>query len=162
MNNDLFFSSKKQTWETPQDLFNRLNDVFHFDIDLCALQDTAKCTLYYDPYIDSLSKDWCGLTYWMNPPYDRNLQPLFIAKACRDSYLYGSTILCLIPARTDTKLWQDIIFPHAKSICFLKGRLKFGGEKNAAPFPSALVLFGKDITQEQANLFIQLGHTIIN
>lgn len=160
MINNSLFTSKKQTWETPLDLFNLLNTVFHFNIDLCALEDTNKCNLYYNPYINSLSLNWCSLTYWMNPPYGRE-QIEWIRKASEDSYLYSSTIVCLIPARPDTKVWQEVIFSKAKAICFIKGRLKFGGSKDAAPFPSALIVFG-NINNEQYSLLCSLGYTILN
>jgi len=53
-------------------------------------------------------------------------------------------VVCLIPSRTDTKYWHEFIFPNAE-IRFLKGRLKFGGHKNSAPFPSAIVIFGGQV-----------------
>lgn len=159
--NKALFTSNNQKWETPIDLFNKLDTVFHFNIDLCAEDSTAKCNLYYTPYIDSLARDWCGLNYWMNPPYGRE-QIEWITKASRDSHLYDSTIVCLIPARPDTKVWQDIIFPTAKAVCFLRGRLKFGNSKDAAPFPSALIIFSNIITDEQIQLLGSLGHLMIN
>ena len=57
---------------------------------------------------------------------------------------YGIDIVLLIPARTDTKYFHEYIFPHANTITFLKGRLKFGQSKNSAPFPSCIVYFGLD------------------
>ena len=47
----------------------------------------------------------------------------------------------LIPARTDTKYFHEFIYHKAKEIRFVKGRLKFGGSKNSAPFPSMVVVF---------------------
>ena len=75
----------------------------------------------------------------MNPPYNRTLCK-WIEKAYKES-LKGSTIVCLIPARTATRYWHNFIFPYASDIKFIKGRLKFGDGKNPAPFPSALVEF---------------------
>ena len=46
------FSSERQTWETPQDLFDALNKKFNFDIDVCALPDNAKCKIYFTPEIE--------------------------------------------------------------------------------------------------------------
>ncbi len=37
------------------------------------------------------------------------------------------------------------------TITFLRGRLKFGGHKNAAPFPSAIVVFGGEVKQAKEN-----------
>lgn len=154
------FTSNKQTWETPIDLFNKLNEVFHFNIDLCAEDSTAKCELYYTPTIDGLNRNWCSMNYWMNPPYGRE-QIQWIVKASNDSMIFDSTIVCLIPARPDTKVWQDIIFPTARAVCFLRGRLKFGNSKDAAPFPSALIVFGNNITNEQIGVLNSLGHLIL-
>lgn len=52
-------------------------------------------------------------------------------------------IVFLIPSRTDTKWWHDIVLKRAMEIRFVKGRLKFGENKNSAPFPSVIVIFKK-------------------
>jgi site-specific DNA-methyltransferase (adenine-specific) len=82
----------------------------------------------------------------MNPPYGREIGK-WIEKAYVES-LGGATVVCLIPARTDTKYWHEFIFPHANEIRFIKGRLKFGNSKNSAPFPSALVVFKNEGSQK--------------
>lgn len=69
LNNGLF-SSNDQTWETPKDFFNKLNEVFNFELDVCAVPETAKCEKYFTPEIDGLSQEWKE-TCWMNPPYGR-------------------------------------------------------------------------------------------
>ena len=61
------FSSKTEMWETPQDLFNKLNDKYHFNLDVCAIPDNAKCTNYYTPKIDGLSQKWGGTTVGVIP-----------------------------------------------------------------------------------------------
>jgi DNA modification methylase len=80
----------------------------------------------------------------MNPPYGREIGK-FIAKAYEQS-LQGTTVVCLLPARTDTTWWHKYCMQG--EIRFLKGRLKFGNSKNSAPFPSAIVIFHgvKDIS----------------
>ena len=72
----------------------------------------------------------------LNPPYGE--VHAFMKKAFEQSLL-GATVVCLVPARTDTEWW----FQYARKglILFLKGRLKFGGGENSAPFPSALIIF---------------------
>ena len=143
--NSSLFSSKDQTWETPQDLFDKLNNVFEFELDVCATDETAKCNKYFTPEIDGLKQEWKG-NCWMNPPYGRE-QIKWIEKAYNESQ-NDAKIVCLIPARPDTRVWQNIIFPNASTICFIRGRLKFGGSKDSAPFPSALIVFGEcDYTQ---------------
>ena len=68
----------------------------------------------------------------------------FVKKGLEEYIKHDSTVVILIPARPDTKLWQDVIFPNANQICFVRGRLKFGGAKESAPFPSAVVVFSKE------------------
>jgi len=58
-----------------------------------------------------------------------------------ESHLAGATVVCLVPARTDTRWWHD--YAMKGRIEFIRGRLKFGNAKNSAPFPSALVIFSK-------------------
>lgn len=77
-----------------------------------------------------------------NPPYSNVKE--WIKKAYEES-LCGTKVVLLIPARTDTKAWHDYIFPYAKKIEFIKGRLKFGNSKNPAPFPSAVITFEPQI-----------------
>ena len=140
MNKELHFKSEKQTWETPLDFFSKLDQLFSFTLDACASDENAKVANYYTEEQDALLQDWQGVV-WCNPPYGRE-QIKFIEKAYQESVKHGSVVVCLIPARPDTKVWQDLIFNHADQVCFIKGRLKFGNSKDAAPFPSALIVFG--------------------
>lgn len=143
----IHFSSKKQTWETPQDFFEKVNDIFNFNLDACAETTTAKVESHFTIEDDALSQDWKGFV-WCNPPYGRE-QIKFINKGLGEYEKHKSTIVFLIPARPDTKIWQDVIFKNASQVCFIRGRLKFGGSKDSAPFPCALVVFGKykDLSQ---------------
>ena len=136
----IHFKSNIQTWETPLDFFSKLDQLFSFTLDACASDENAKVGNYYTVEQNALEQDWQGVV-WCNPPYGRE-QVKFIQKAYDESVKHGSIVVCLIPARPDTKVWQDLIFKHADQICFIKGRLKFGNSKDAAPFPSALIVFG--------------------
>lgn len=133
------FSSKSNEWTTPQYLFDELNDEFNFTLDPCATDENAKCSKYFTIEDDGLSKDWSNDVVFMNPPYGREIKK-WIKKAYEES-LNGATVVCLIPARTDTTYWHDFIFDKADDIRFLRGRLKFGNSKNSAPFPSAIVIY---------------------
>ena len=135
--NDVLFSSKSVIWETPQDLFDKLNAEFHFDLDVCALPENAKCEKYYTPEDDGLSQPWDGVC-WCNPPYGRTIGK-WVQKAY-ETFAGGGTVVMLLPARTDTKWFHEYIYNKAE-IRFIKGRLKFGNSKNAAPFPSMIVVF---------------------
>lgn len=142
--NGVAFSSKKMDWETPQWLFDKLNSEFHFNIDICASDENAKCNTYFTEQNSCLDKSWAGHTCFMNPPYGRHIND-FIKKAYEESK-NGATVVCLIPSRTDTKYWHDYIFGKAHEIRFIKGRLKFSGHKNSAPFPSAIIVFDGEPT----------------
>ena len=72
MNTDLMFSSKTDLWATPQDFFDKLNEEFHFTLDVCAIPENAKCKKYYTPDINGLSQKWSGVC-WCNPPYGREI-----------------------------------------------------------------------------------------
>lgn len=77
----------------------------------------------------------------MNPPYSRQTG-VWIEKAYRES-LKGACVVCLIPARPDASYWHDYILPYATEIRFVRGRLRFSGSSESAPFPSAVVVFGR-------------------
>jgi phage N-6-adenine-methyltransferase len=149
LNTKVMFSSEDMTYETPQDLFDKLNDEFHFTLDVCALPETAKCKNYYTPEIDGLKQKWKG-TCWMNPPYGRQIGE-WLKKAYEES-LKSVIVVCLIPSRTDTKYFHDYCM-KASEIRFIKGRLKFGKETNSAPFPSAIIIFNKGNSDLKVNTY---------
>lgn len=138
MNTDVMFSSKTDLWETPQEFFDELDREFHFDLDVCALPENAKCARYYTPEQDGLSRPWDGVC-WCNPPYGRDIGK-WVQKAYEENKKENNFIVMLLPARTDTKWFHDYIYGKAE-IRFVKGRLKFGESKNSAPFPSMVVVF---------------------
>ena len=134
------FSSQKNDWGTPPDLFDKLNKEFQFDIDVCASPENAKCEKFWTKEDDALSQTWTGYCY-MNPPYGREIGK-WIQKAYESARSGEATVVCLLPSRTDTKWWHKYIM-KADTVRFIKGRLKFSGHKNSAPFPSVIVIFGK-------------------
>lgn len=136
----VMFSSKSTEWETPQKIFDELNKEFNFTIDVCATKENAKCKKYITKEENALAGHWDGIC-WMNPPYGREIGKWI--KHAWESSIHPhlkTTVVCLIPARTDTKWWHEYIDKKAE-IRFIKGRLKFGGHKNSAPFPSVVVIF---------------------
>lgn len=133
-------SSDSSEWETPQDLFDDLNDIYQFNLDPCATKDNAKCKLFYNEAYNGLKQQWNGRVF-MNPPYGRKIG-LWLAKAYHEVKKgNASVVVCLVPARTDTKYWHE--FCMKGHIVFFKGRLKFSDSANSAPFPSAIVVFDK-------------------
>jgi phage N-6-adenine-methyltransferase len=138
MNNKGMFTSNTPEWETPQDLFNELNEEFHFQLDVCATPENAKCKRYFTKEMDGLKQNWreWGGYKWMNPPYGREIG-LWVKKASEER-----KVVCLLPARTDTRWFWDYCYEKPWTrVRFIKGRLKFGGSKNSAPFPSMIVIF---------------------
>lgn len=147
MVNKALFTSNKEDWETPQNFYDRLNAKYHFEWDLAASDDNAKCSCYFTSDENSLEYDWGGLSgnLFLNPPYGRELK-LWVRKAANTKLKAKQNLVMLIPARTDTSYWHDYIFNHAE-IKFLRGRLKFevgGISGDSAPFPSALVIYKGD------------------
>ncbi|WP_258088392.1 phage N-6-adenine-methyltransferase [Weissella fangxianensis] len=143
MVNKVLFSSKNMSWETPEDLFIELNKKFKFDLDACASVENHKLEKYFTERDDALIQKWDGNVF-MNPPYGRSINK-FIEKAYKEHLRDPNRfIVMLIPSRTDTTYWHEFI--QNKSIVkFLKGRLKFelnGKAMDAAPFPSAIVVYG--------------------
>lgn len=137
MNNKTMFSSNNTEWETPKEFYKTLNNEFGFTLDVCALPHNAKCENYFTPEINGLIQDWSDIN-WMNPPYGPDISK-WLKKAHEES-LKGATVVCLIPARTDTRYWHDYCM-KAQEIRFVKGRLKFVGAESSAPFPSVIVIF---------------------
>lgn len=138
MNTELMFSSVKQDWTTPDDLFQELNKEFLFSKDVAANHKNAKCAWYFTEEDNGLLQEWSDVNF-CNPPYKTS--KLWIKKAYEES-LNGKLTVMLIPARTDTVAFHTYIYnkPNVE-IRFLKGRLKFGNSKNPAPFPSMIVIF---------------------
>ena len=97
MNSRAMFSSQTDMWATPQGFFDELDREFHFDCDVCAIPENAKCRKFFTPEQDGLKQEWKGICY-MNPPYGRAIGK-WVQKAAESA----TTVVCLLPARTDTK-----------------------------------------------------------
>jgi phage N-6-adenine-methyltransferase len=134
----VLFSSVTDEWATPQDFFDALDKEFRFTLDVCASPDKAKCPRFYTRGDDGLRQPWDG-TCWMNPPYGRDIGR-WVCKA-RLSAQQGATVVCLLPARTDTQWFHREVLPHAAEVRFVEGRLRFGEGSDNAPFPSIVVVF---------------------
>lgn len=137
MINKGLFSSQTDMWATPQEFFDELDKEFHFDCDVCATAENAKCEKFYSLEIDGLKQQWTGVCY-MNPPYGRE-----IGKWVKKAAECNATVVCLLPARTDTIWFHNYIYGKSE-IRFIKGRLKFGNSTKSAPFPSMVVIFRND------------------
>lgn len=149
MEKKLMFSCKNLNWNTPQSFYDKLDEEFHFTLDAAATDKSAKCRLYFTPDDDALTQNWGtagkGGAVWCNPPYGRNIG-LWVKKAKKESALHHIVVVMLIPARTDTRYFQDdILYGGASEVRFVRGRLHFtdddGASVGPAPFPSAVIVF---------------------
>lgn len=136
----VMFSSKTNDWSTPQDFYDELNNEFGFTLDPCADEYNHKCNKYFTEEEDGLLQDWGGEIVFCNPPYGKAIKD-WVRKAYIEGCKPNTTVVLLIPARTDTQYFHDYVYHEAKEIRFIKGRLKFGDSKNAAPFPSMVVIY---------------------
>lgn len=158
------FGTASDNWTTPLDFYRALDAEFGFVLDAAATMDVSLTGFPYfgpdHPYgrdgmptelggPDALTGDWhevaCGGAVYCNPPYSQCAE--FVAKAAQEA-AKGCTVVMLIPSRTDTRYWHAHIWDREKhqpkpgvEVRFVKGRLKFGGGKNVAPFPSVVVVF---------------------
>lgn len=137
------YASNKCEWATPQYFFDELNDEFHFDLDACALPENAKCERFFTPSEDGLKQAWDG-NVWCNPPYGRDIAK-WLDKAEREIRTNANVVVLLVHARTDTKWFHRYLYQKPNvELRFVKGRLKFGGGRYNAPFPSMIAIMRKD------------------
>lgn len=138
------FTSLTPEWPTPRGVFDMLNRRYHFTLDACASPGNATCERYFTKEQDGLRQEWTG-TIFLNPPYGAEIGR-WLRKAVTSAQS-GATVVCLVPARTDTAWWHDYCMQG--EVFFVRGRLHFGDGKGPAPFPSAVVVFEPDITTEE-------------
>jgi hypothetical protein len=130
MNKALMFSSASDRWATPKVVYAALDSEFHFDFDPCPLDGA-------DDGLSPLFCEWRGKRVFCNPPYGPGIGD-WLKRG-----LEAELAVFLLPARTDTRWFHDIVLPRATEIRFIRGRLKFGDAKKNAPFPSMIVVFSE-------------------
>ena len=134
-------SNKSVEWSTPTDLYNELDQEFHFDCDVCATPQNAKTNKYYTKKEDGLKQEWKG-TCFANPPYGRGLNQ-WVEKAFNSAINDKATTVMLLPVRSDTNWFHDYCL-KSNDIRYLRGRLKFNDGEGSAPFPNMVVVFSKE------------------
>jgi phage N-6-adenine-methyltransferase len=129
-------------WSTPQRIFDKLNDEFCFDMDVCADADNAKCIMFYSRQ-RGLTEPWGGVVF-LNPPYGRGLIQPWIQKAYEVAARREATAVCLIPSRTNPPWWHDFVM-KATEIRFIRSKVSFLGiGENTTPFwGNSIVVFRK-------------------
>lgn len=131
------FSSNSDEWSTPDSLFNVLDAEFHFTLDPCSSDLNFKCFNHFTIFDDGLKQDWSGNVVFCNPPYS-NIYDW--AKKCYfESLKAFTTVVFLVPSRTDTKWFHEFVYPYCE-LRFIKGRLRFNNADNA-PFPSMICIW---------------------
>ncbi len=143
MNRGMMTSTTSE-WATPQEFFDELNREFHFTLDPCCTPLNRKCDRYFTKEDNGLLQSWQGEIVFCNPPYGRKIGEW--VKKCYQEAANGATCVMLIPARTDTSYFHDYIYGKHE-IRFIRGRLRFGGCDQNAPFPSMVVVMrgGSDV-----------------
>lgn len=132
------FTAGRPDWATPPSVFDPLNAEFGFTLDVCASTENTKVEWFFDEQADALNLPWGNGVCWMNPPYGRDLGR-WVQKAYESSQ-GGATVVCLVPARTDTAWWHDWVEGKAETR-FVRGRIKFNGALKDAPFPSVVLVY---------------------
>ena len=139
-------------WYTPIEIVNALGS---FDLDPCSpthrLWDTAK--RHITPEEDGLKTPWGGVRVWLNPPYSRPLIERFVEKMVENN-----NGIALLFNRCDSKMFQDLIFPNATAIMFLRPD---GTQGDSPGCGSVLIAFGEEnaVALEKSNIpgkFIRL------
>jgi len=149
-NRSALFSSATDNWPTPQDFYDRLNDEFNFELDVCSSRANHKAPFYFAldhedaARRDGLEADWSdgGATgaVWMNPPYGKTIRA-WMAKAFETAHSTGRTVVCLVPVRSSSLWWHDLVLDTGAEVRYVKGRLTFGDATNTAAFGSAVVIY---------------------
>ena len=144
MINEGLMSSNTNEWATPIKFFEELNKEFNFTLDPCSTHENAKCEKHYTIKENGLIQDWKGETVFCNPPYGREIKK-WVQKCYEEHIKNNTTIVMLIPARTDTRYFHDYIYKKCTEIKFIRGRIKFvdenGKQQNSAPFPSMIIVY---------------------
>ena len=142
------FSSEKMDWETPQALFDALDDEFSFVLDAAASEDNTKCSRFFDASSDGLVHEWAHWvdrehSVFVNPPYGRGIVE-WMQKCAEEGEF--CRVVALVFARTDTRWFHKWVAPWASEVRFIKGRIKFKreGVVGPAPAPSMVVVWEPD------------------
>jgi phage N-6-adenine-methyltransferase len=132
------FNSKSIEYSTPQVLFNVMNELYNFELDVCASVSNTKCKNYFTKEDDALTKEWVG-NCWMNPPFNKQLGK-FVLKMHKEYKKYGGIKCALVPVRSNTVWWSKVI-GDAECI-FINGEVNFNDEERGLWLPMCFLVFG--------------------
>lgn len=114
------------SYGTPDWLYDYLDSIYKFDLDVCASDFNHKCDKYFTIEDDSLSQDWSkhGKVAFCNPPFSRGMKEKFIEKA-HEQMLKGVTTVFVIPSDFNNLYFRDLVFGKATKIMSFWGRISF-------------------------------------
>lgn len=118
----------RDSWQTPQWLFDWANERYSFTVDLAASMENKKCHSFVSIDHNSLNQDWSCLTQnhggylWLNPPYSEPGK--WLKKAWKESQR-GCRVVMLTPTPNGEAYWQEAVFGKASEIIFISGRIAF-------------------------------------
>lgn len=134
--------TQKDKWETPEHIFRKLDQEFHFTLDPCAETHTAKCKKYFTIEEDGLSKDWKGETVFCNPPYSNENIDMWMEKCYNESLKPNTTVVALVAVSASANWWHEWVLNKAE-LRFVERRVQFVGAPYTATFSSVIVVFGR-------------------
>ena len=116
----------KDLWQTPKELFKKLNDEFDFQLDCCANLDNKLCDNYFSPelsFLDNAPNHFGEIrSAFINPPYSKTSS--FLDKVASDAIEYNITFVAVVNANTDTKWFADAV-KSANEVRLFTGRIGF-------------------------------------
>lgn len=138
-------SSVQVNWKTPDDLFNTLDEEFHFNVDVAANNENSKCDMYIDESMNALVTAWAGVC-WCHPPFGRGLIE-WVRKAVIETW-NGVTTVMFLPIRSDRLWWHDLVIPFA-SIRYVRDQSIYDYYSYTS-FPLVIAIFrGKPLTKQE-------------
>ena len=132
------FKSQSIEYSTPQVLFNVMNDLYTFEVDVCASITNKKCSSFFTKEDDSLTKEWIG-NCWMNPPFNKQLGK-FVLKMHQEYKKHNGIKCALIPVRSNTVWWSKVI--EDAECVFINGEVNFNEEERGLWLPMCFLIFG--------------------
>ncbi len=138
-------SSNKDDWATPKHILDDANNFMRITFDPCPMIEqptwVAEDNALDHWKQDGLKIDWAKGHVFVNPPSSVMRRQLWCKKIVEEAKDPERFITVLVASRTDTK-WFQRLLNNCQAVFFIKGRLKFSGHTNSAPFPSALFYLG--------------------
>jgi phage N-6-adenine-methyltransferase len=131
-------SSKSDEWYTPREIWEPLCSRFHYTVDAAACEASHIVPTYWSIMDDGLSKDWKDQVVFCNPPYSDN--PRWFEKFATAG---ARTVTAVVPVRAGSNYWFKWVYPYAKEILIIKGRVRFANSKYPAPFDTCVILWGE-------------------